>query len=97
MIRENKWLAARYGLDAEVIVDNRGTLRPVRAVIDELLSELAPTASELGCGPELEDVRVILESGPGYLRQRRVIDRGGTLVDVVDHLIEELDAGKPLP
>ena len=40
VIRENKWLAARYGLDADIIVDNRGTLRPVRAVIDELLVEL---------------------------------------------------------
>ena len=97
VIRENKWLAARYGLDAEIIVDNRGTLRPVRAVIDELLTELAPTAAESGCSSELEDVGVILEHGPGYVRQRRVIDRGGTLVDVVDHLIEELRAGRPLP
>ena len=46
---------------------------------------------------ELEDVGIILEHGPGYVRQRRVLDRGGTLVDVVDHLIDELDAGRPLP
>jgi carboxylate-amine ligase len=97
VIRENKWLAARYGLDADIIVDNRGTLRPVRAVIDELVIELGPTASELGCARELADIAAILEQGPGYLRQRRVIDRGGTLVDVVDHLVEELDAGRPLP
>ena len=66
VIRENKWLAARYGLDAEIIVDNRGTLRPVRVVIDELLTELAPAAEELGCSSELKDVSVILEHGPGY-------------------------------
>jgi carboxylate-amine ligase len=97
VIRENKWLAARYGLEAEVIVDNRGTLRPIRAVIADLLSSLAPTADELGCQKELQDVRMILAMGPGYVRQRRVVDRGGTLVDVVDHLIHELDAGEPLP
>jgi carboxylate-amine ligase len=97
VIRENKWLAARYGLQAEVIVDNRGRLRPIREVIDELLGSLSPTAEELGCETELEDVRTILDMGPGYLRQRRVIDRGGTLVDVVDHLMHELDAGEPLP
>jgi carboxylate-amine ligase len=97
VIRENKWLAARYGLDAEMIVDNRGTLRPIREVIDEMLDGLGPTADGLGCGKELADVRIILDKGPGYVRQRRVVDRGGTLVDVVDHLAEELDAGEPLP
>ena len=97
VIRENKWLAARYGLDAEVIVDNRGTLRPIRSVIDELLVDLGPVADQLDCGKELADVRTILDKGPGYVRQRRIVDRGGSLVDVVDHLIDELDAGEPLP
>ena len=30
VVRENKWKAARYGLDADIIVDGEGTLRPVR-------------------------------------------------------------------
>jgi carboxylate-amine ligase len=97
VIRENKWLAARFGLDAEVIVDNRGTLRPIREVIEDLLDDLAPVAAELGCASELADVRTILERGPGYVRQRGVIDAGGSLVDVVDRLIAELEAGEPLP
>jgi carboxylate-amine ligase len=96
VIRENKWLAARYGLDAEVIVDDRSTLRPVRDVIDELIVELMPTAKELGCAEELRDVRTILDVGAGYLRQRRVVDRGGSLADVVDRLVDELEAGTPL-
>jgi carboxylate-amine ligase len=96
VIRENKWLAARYGLDAEVIVDNRGTLRPIRAVIEDLLVELEPVAAALGCAGELADVHTILERGPGYRRQRAVVDAGGSLVDVVDHLVAELDAGEPL-
>jgi carboxylate-amine ligase len=97
VIRENKWLAARYGLDAEVIVDDRSTLRPVRDVIDELLVELTPTAKELGCADELHEVRTILDVGAGYVRQRRVVDRGGSLVEVVDRLIDELEVGSPLP
>ena len=96
VIRENKWLAARFGLDAKVIVDDRSTLRPVRDVIEELLVELAPTARELGCADELNDVHVILDVGAGYARQRRVVERGGSLVDVVDHLIEELEVGRPM-
>lgn len=97
VIRENKWLAARHGIDANMIVDDRGTMRPIRDVTEELLVELAPVAAELGCSKELADVRTILDKGPGYVRQRRVVEGGGSLVDVVDHLVAELDAGEPLP
>ena len=41
-LRENKWRAARYGLDAEVIVDEQGNLEPARTPIAELVDELRP-------------------------------------------------------
>jgi carboxylate-amine ligase len=97
VIRENKWLAARFGLDADLIVDNLGTLRPARAIVADLVDHLEPVAVELGCTDELGDVRAIVDAGPGYVRQRRVIERGGSMLDVVRLLVAELDAGKPLP
>jgi len=97
VVRENKWLAARWGLEADMIVDDRGTLRPIRDVVTELVHTLAPTADRLGCARELDDVHHILDVGPGYLRQRGIVAAGGTLVDVVDRLIDEMAAGKPLP
>ena len=97
VVRENKWLAARYGLDAQMIVDDQGTLRPIRDVIGDLVTTLAPVAGDLGCAEELAGVRNILAVGPGYLRQRRIIEDGGSLVDVVDRLIDELAAGEPMP
>jgi carboxylate-amine ligase len=97
VVRENKWLAARYGLEAQMIVDDRGSLRPIRDVIDDLVAALAPVADELGCAKELAGVGDILATGPGYLRQRRIVEAGGSLVDVVDHLIAEMAAGEPLP
>jgi glutamate---cysteine ligase / carboxylate-amine ligase len=97
VIRENKWLAARFGLEARLIVDNRGGLRPARDAIADLLTSLAPRGRELGCADELDSIRRILDVGPGYERQRRVISQGGTMVDVVDLLIAELRAGAPLP
>jgi glutamate---cysteine ligase / carboxylate-amine ligase len=96
VIRENKWLAARDGLDGSVIVDDQGTLRPTRSVIDELVDQLAPAAAELGCATELASVRRILAELPGYARQRRIVEHGGGLADVVDHLVAELAAGEPL-
>jgi glutamate---cysteine ligase / carboxylate-amine ligase len=94
-IRQNKWLAARYGLDAKLIVDDEGTRVTARDVIADLIEELDPTAGELGCSDELADVARILEVGPSYLRQREVVERGGTLVDVVHSLVEELATDEP--
>jgi carboxylate-amine ligase len=95
-LRENKWLAARHGLDGSVIVDDRGTLQPVRVVIERLVDELTPAAARLGCATELAAVRRILAERAGYARQRRIVDGGGSLADVVDHLVAELAAGEPL-
>jgi carboxylate-amine ligase len=96
VIRENKWLAARHGLDGPVIVDDRGNLRPMRDVIGELLDTLAPAAVELECASELAAARRMLSALPGYARQRRIVESGGQLTDVVDHLVAELAAGEPL-
>src|SRR3712207_6721709 len=59
VLRENKWRAARYGLDADIVVDDRGTVRPVRQAILDLIEDLAPTARRLGCATELADVERI--------------------------------------
>ena len=48
-VRENKWRAARYGMDAEVITDVAGTERPVADDLRDLLTTLAPIAERLGC------------------------------------------------
>jgi glutamate---cysteine ligase / carboxylate-amine ligase len=91
VLRENKWRAARYGLDAEIVVDEKGTVRPVREAIAELAEELAPTATRLGCADELADVHRVLAAGASYQRQRAVAAaHGGELRPVVDSLLAEL-------
>lgn len=92
--RENKWRAARYGLDAELIVDPSGLERPVRAHLEETLDDLLPIAAELGCRAELEGVRTILATGASYQRQLRVADDAeGDLRAVAAHLIREFRGG----
>jgi glutamate---cysteine ligase / carboxylate-amine ligase len=95
MVRENKWRAARYGLDAEIIADESGRLVPLRTSVRDIVRELTPTATELGCLDELRGNPSILETGPSYLRQRAVARDHGSLVTVVDHLIDELSTGTP--
>ncbi|MFX5374176.1 carboxylate--amine ligase, partial [Acinetobacter baumannii] len=72
--RENKWRAARYGLDARVIVDTIGTQRPVREHLTEKIEELAPVAVELGCVREFGSIATILDGGASYARQLAVAD-----------------------
>ncbi|MBV9411592.1 MAG: glutamate--cysteine ligase [Acidimicrobiia bacterium] len=95
VVRENKWRAARYGVDAEIITDESGTLAPMGEAIAELIEELTPTAHRLGCEAELEHALTVVSNGPSYRRQRDVVASGGTLVDVVDSLIDELATDRP--
>ena len=94
--RENKWRAARHGLDAELILDEHGTTRPLREAIAELVHDLGPLAERLGCAAELDDVTSILEVGASYERQRKAAaDNGGDVRAVVDSLLAEMRAGRP--
>jgi len=95
VLRENKWLAARHGIDAQLIVDAHGDRRPARDEIAAILDELEPVAASLGCRDELAGVTAILEHGPSYQRQRAVVDQGGTLTDVVRALTVELASDCP--
>jgi carboxylate-amine ligase len=96
-IRENKWRAARYGLDAVVISDRDGRQRAVREHIAELAGDLAPIAADLGCVRELAGLRTILTEGSSSERQVRVAeDCDGDLREVVQHLIREFRAGPSL-
>jgi carboxylate-amine ligase len=96
VLRENKWRAARYGLDADVVVDEKGTVRPVRQAITDLVEDLMPTAHRLGCEKELADVERILAVGASYQRQRAVATAsGGKLEPVVDSLLAEMRNGLP--
>jgi carboxylate-amine ligase len=95
LVRENKWRAARYGLDAEIVVDDRGqAVKPVREAILDLAEDLEPIARKLGCAEELMQVERILDRGASYQRQRAVAaGSGGDLKAVVDALLAEMDEG----
>jgi carboxylate-amine ligase len=93
-VRENKWRAARYGLDADIIVAPDGSERLVSECLLELVDELAPEAERLGCVEELQTIPRILESGASYQRQLRVAEaNGGSLQAVVSSLTHELRSG----
>ncbi|MFI6520008.1 glutamate--cysteine ligase [Spirillospora sp. NPDC050679] len=90
VVRDNKWRATRYGLDAIVITDDTGNTAPLRDDLYELIRELEPVADRLGCAEELKVAGEVLEHGAPYERQRAIRAQGGTLEDVVGAAITEL-------
>ncbi len=116
-VKQNRWLAARSGLDAHFIVEHAGPLsaadaalphhaaeigdrtvdrRPARELIGDLVELLRPTGERLGTAAQLDEILAIAARGSGTDRQRSVIERGGNLLDVVNHLIKEFDTDQPI-
>ncbi len=90
--RENKWRAARYGLDGRVMLDTEGRTQSFTENISDIVEMLQPVAAQLGTLDALNSVRDILETGSSANRQRGVVQQGGSLKDVVTLLREELAA-----
>ncbi len=82
---ENKWLAARYGLEAPVmdLATGRRNRVPVAQLIRRTLREIEPHARELGSERELEGIQEILARGNGADRQLRVFNANRDIVEVV--------------
>ena len=91
---ENKWLAARYGLEAPVmdLLTGRRNRVPVAQLIRRTLREIEPHARELGSDRELEGIRDILSRGNGADRQLRVFNANRDIVEVVSEIADATEA-----
>ena len=91
---ENKWLAARYGLEAPVMDLATGARNriPVAQLIRRTLKEIAPHARELGSERELEGIGEILSRGNGSDRQLRVFNANRDIVEVVEEIAKATEA-----
>jgi carboxylate-amine ligase len=85
---ENKFRAARYGMDARFYDVREKITVPARDLARNLVERLQPHAQDLGCESELEGVLEIVEGGTGSQRQREIYKESGNFLDVVAFLIE---------
>ena len=94
LISENKWLGARYGLEAPVmdLATGRRNRVPVAQLIRRTLREIAPHAKELGAERELEGVKDILAKGNGADRQLRVFNANRDIVEVASEIADATEA-----
>jgi len=95
---ENKWLAARYGLEAPVmdLATGRRNRVPLAQLIRRTMRELVPHAQELGSERELEGIDEILSRGNGSDRQRRIFNANRDIVEVVREVAEATEVA-PVP
>ena len=83
VLSENRFLAARDGMEARLVEPAAWCRRPVRDRLAELVDACAPVARELGCAAELADV-ARLAAFPGAARQRALTGH-----EVVEALSEQ--------
>lgn len=94
LLDENKWRAARYGLDGKLIDFGKVAELPSRQLIRELLTMLGEEIDELNSWHHIEVIHRMLETGSSADRQLRVFDdTDGDIKAVVDHLIAETKEG----
>ncbi|EPD30977.1 glutamate--cysteine ligase [Gleimia europaea] len=96
-IAENKWRASRYGMEANLIVDEAGNQEDVTTTIRNMLPELLPIAEEIGCRDELEHIHEIIRKGAAYQRltiaAARHEDGPRAMVELMQ---DEFKAGHPI-
>ena len=96
---ENKWRAARYGLNGKLIDFGKQEEVPVRDLIVEYMAFVDDVVDELGSRREIEHIYEILKRGSGADRQLLVYQDTQDFKKVMDYIIEETQAGlfEPAP
>jgi carboxylate-amine ligase len=84
---ENRFVAARDGVDAKLIVATDAVRVPVARRLDELLPRLRPHAQDLGCADELEGVLDLVRAS-GARRQLQLARGSHRLPGLVEALAE---------
>jgi carboxylate-amine ligase len=93
LIAENKWRAARYGIEGKLIDFGKKTEVPYSYLIQELLDFVDDVVDELGSREELKYVNKILEMGTGADRQLAIWEQSYDTKSVVDYIIDETHYG----
>ena len=94
VIHENKWRATRFGLDADIIVDEGGSLQSLKGAIMETIDKILPIAEDLGCRNELIQLGDIVENNQApYQRQIMQYNKDNEFSDIILSAINDLEKG----
>jgi glutamate---cysteine ligase / carboxylate-amine ligase len=97
LIEENKWRAARYGIEGKMIDFGKEQEVPMKTLIPELLELVDDVVDDLGSRSAVNYVHTILREGTSAERQLRVFEQTGDLRAVVQHVVAETRVGTMEP
>ena len=88
MLDDNRWTAARHGLDGEMVDLPSYERVPAKALVRRLRDRLADHAKDLGSSAEFEGIDDLLEHGNGAHRQAVVYEANHDLHEVVREIAQ---------
>ena len=97
LIEENKWRAARWGLDGKLIDFGKRAEVPMRQLALELVEFVDDVVDDLGSREAVAHVHTVIAEGTGADRQLAVFRATGDLTAVVRHIVHETRAGVEAP
>ena len=92
LIEENKWRAARWGIDGKLIDFGKRREVPMRELAEELLEFVDDVVDDLGSRREIQYVRTILAEGTSAEKQVQIYRQTGDLRAVVQSIVDETRA-----
>jgi glutamate---cysteine ligase / carboxylate-amine ligase len=92
MLDENKWLAARHGLEGDLVDLPTSERVPTKTLARRLVDRLRDHARDLGSATELEAVEDLLHNGNGGERQLVVFEANHDLAEVMAEIVEATGA-----
>jgi glutamate---cysteine ligase / carboxylate-amine ligase len=93
LIEENKWRAARWGIEGKLIDFGKQTEVPMRDLAVELLVFTDDVLDDLGSRQALDPIRTMIREGTSAERQMRVYKETNDLKEVVRHIVRETSEG----
>jgi glutamate---cysteine ligase / carboxylate-amine ligase len=87
MLDENKWLAARHGLDGEVVDLPNYERVPMRALARRLLDRMRDHCRDLGSEGDLDAIEDLIDRGNGAARQVVVYEANHDLREVMGEIV----------
>jgi glutamate---cysteine ligase / carboxylate-amine ligase len=87
MLEENRWLAARHGLDGQLVDLPHKRLVSTKELARRLFDRLRPHAQDLGAEQEFDGIADIIEHGDGATRQRIVFEANHDFNEVVREIV----------